>query len=67
MKHTYMAPKATTITFFSEESLMVTQSSLGIGGQNGATVDTKGDFLSNKRQHPIWGEQHNGMWDNMSK
>ena len=39
MKHTYMAPKATTIKFFSEESLMVTQSSLGIGGQNGATVD----------------------------
>lgn len=67
MKHTYMAPKATTITFFSEESLMVTQSSLGIGGQNGATVDTQGDVLSNKRQHPIWGEQHNGMWDNMSK
>lgn len=67
MKHTYMAPNATTITFFSEESLMVTQSSLGIGGQNGATVDTKGDVLSNKRQHPIWGEQHNGMWDNMSK
>lgn len=54
MKHTYMAPKATTIKFFSEESLMVTQSSLGIGGQNGATVDTKGDVLSNKRQHPIW-------------
>lgn len=53
--------------FFSEESMMVTQSSLGIGGQNGATVDTKGDVLSNKRQHPIWGEQHNGMWDNMSK
>lgn len=67
MKHTYMAPKATTIKFFSEESLMVTQSSLGIDGQNGATVDTKGDVLSNKRQHPIWGEQHNGMWDNMSK
>ncbi len=67
MKHTYMAPKATTIMFFSEESMMVTQSSLGIGGQNGATVDTKGDVLSNKRQHPIWGEQHNGMWDNMSK
>lgn len=67
MKHTYMAPKATTITFFSEESLMVTQSSLGIGGQNGATVDTKGDVLSNKKQHPIWGEQHNGMWDNMDK
>lgn len=67
MKHTYMAPKATTIKFFSEESLMVTQSSLGIGGQNGATVDTKGDVLSNKRQHHIWGEQHNGMWDNMSK
>ena len=67
MKHTYMAPKATTIKFFSEESLMVTQSSLGIGGQNGATVDTEGDVLSNKRQHPIWGEQHNGMWDNMSK
>lgn len=62
-----MAPKATTIKFFSEESLMVTKSSLGIGGQNGATVDTKGDVLSNKRQHPIWGEQHNGMWDNMSK
>lgn len=67
MKHTYVAPKATTIKFFSEESLMVTQSSLGIGGQNGATVDTKGDVLSNKRQPPIWGEQHNGMWDNMSK
>ncbi len=66
MKHTYVAPKATTIKFFSEESLMVTKS-LSIGGQNGATVDTKGDVLSNKRQHPIWGEQHNGMWDNMSK
>ena len=62
-----MAPKATTITFFSEESLMVTQSSLGIGGQNGVTIDTKGEVLSNKQQHPIWGEQHNGMWDNMSK
>lgn len=61
-----MAPKATTITFFSEESMMVTQS-LGIGPQNGATVDTKGDVLSNKKQHPIWGEQHNGMWDNMDK
>ena len=61
-----MAPKATTLKFFSEESLMVTKS-LGIGPQNGATVDTKGDVLSNKRQHPIWGEQHNGMWDNMDK
>ena len=48
MKHTYMAPKATTIKFFSEESLMVTKS-LSIGGQNGATVDTKGDVLSNKQ------------------
>lgn len=66
MKHTYMAPKATTITFFSEESMMVKQS-LRIGPQNGATIDTKGDVLSNKKQHPIWGEQHNGMWDNMDK
>ena len=43
MKHTYMAPKATTIKFFSEESLMVTKS-LSVGGQNGATIDTKGDY-----------------------
>lgn len=65
MKHTYMAPKATTITFFSEDSMMT--QSLSIGPQNGATIDTKGDVLSNKKQHPIWGEQHNGMWDNMDK
>ena len=60
MKHTYMAPKATTIKFFSEESLMVTKS-LSVGGQNGATVDTKGDVLSNKRQHPIWGAAVNNL------
>lgn len=35
-------------------------------GSDTPSINNDEEILSNKKENPIWGEQHNGMWDNMN-
>lgn len=64
-KKTYSAPKATAIQLYVENDMA---GLLIISGQESdtPTITKDDEILSNKKENPIWGEQHNGMWDNMN-
>ena len=64
-KKTYNAPKATAIQLYVENDMA---GLLILSGQGSDTPSINNDegILSNKKENPIWGEQHNGMWDNMN-
>lgn len=64
-KKIYSAPKATAIHLYVENDMA---GLLIISGRESdtPTITNDEDILSNKKENPIWGEQHNGMWDNMN-
>ncbi len=64
-KKIYSAPKATAIRLYVENDMA---GLLIISGRESdtPTITNDEEILSNKKENPIWGEQHNGMWDNMN-
>ena len=62
MKKKYTAPTAEAINFYMENE--VAGLTLLSGG-NDPQIESDDEILSNKKQNPIWGEQNNGMWNNM--
>lgn len=57
-----MAPTAEAIDFYMEGEVAIALMS----GGDSPTIASDDDILSNKKENPIWGEQKDGMWDNMN-
>lgn len=63
MKKVYTKPQATAIEFFSENDMA--GATLTVGSQTEDAITNEDNFLSNKKENPIWGESKSSMWDNM--
>lgn len=64
MKKGYKQPQATAIEFFSENDMA--GATITVGSHTEDAITSEDNFLSNKKDSPIWGESKNGMWDNMN-
>lgn len=58
-----MAPKAEMINLYAEDTLAGATISVSNAADN--AISDKNQYLSGKKDHPIWGEQKSGMWDEM--
>lgn len=60
MKKTYIIPQTNAIALNTEENILNGISKVGVAGDD----DTMGgnDFLSNKKENPVWGGTHKGPW-----
>ena len=60
MKKTYIIPQTNAIALNTEENILNGISNVGVAGND----DTIGgnDFLSNKKENPVWGGTHKGPW-----
>lgn len=60
MKKTYIIPQTNAIALNTEENILNGVSNVGVAGDD----DTMGgnDFLSNKKENPVWGGTHKGPW-----
>ena len=59
MKKTYIIPQTNAIALNTEENILN-----GISMKVADDGDTMGgnDFLSNKKENPVWGGTHKGPW-----
>lgn len=60
MKKTYIIPQTNAIALNTEDNILNGVSNMGVAGND----DTIGgnDFLSNKKENPVWGGTHKGPW-----
>ena len=60
MKKTYIIPQTNAIAMNTEENILNGVSNVGVASDD----DTIGgnDFLSNKKENPVWGGTHKGPW-----
>lgn len=60
MKKTYIIPQTNAIALNTEENILNGISNVGVAGDD----ETMGgnDFLSNKKENPVWGGTHKGPW-----
>mgnify|MGYP004465113377 FL=1 len=60
MKKTYITPQTNAIALNTEDNILNGVSNMGVAGND----DTIGgnDFLSNKKENPVWGGTHKGPW-----
>lgn len=60
MKKTYIIPQTNAIALNTEENILNGISNVGVAGDE----ETMGgnDFLSNKKENPVWGGTHKGPW-----
>ena len=60
MKKTYITPQTNAIALNTEENILNGISNVGVASDD----DTIGgnEFLSNKKENPVWGGTHKGPW-----
>lgn len=59
MKKTYIAPQTNAIALNIESNIL--DASPGTMRVSDDTI-TSNDFLSNKKENPVWGGTHKGPW-----
>lgn len=64
MKKKYSQPQATAIEFFSENDMA--GATITVGSNHSDAITDEDNFLSNKKDNPIWDEEKGGMWGNMN-
>lgn len=64
MKKKYSQPQATAIEFFSENDMA--GATITVGSNHSDAITDEDNFLSNKKENPIWDEEKGGMWGNMN-
>lgn len=61
MKKTYIIPQTKAIALNTEENILNGISNMDVAGDGDTT--TADDFLSNKKENPVWGgTTHKGPW-----
>lgn len=60
MKKTYIIPQTNAIALNTEDNILNGVSNVGVASDD----DTIGgnEFLSNKKENPVWGGTHKGPW-----
>ena len=60
MKKTYIIPQTNAIALNTEDNILNGVSNVGVAN-DGDTIGGN-DFLSNKKENPVWGGQSKGPW-----
>ena len=60
MKKTYIAPQTNAIALNIESNIL--DASPGTMRVSDDETMTSNDFLSNKKENPVWGGQSQGLW-----
>lgn len=60
MKKTYIAPQTNAIALNIDSNIL--NASPGTMQVSGDETMTSNDFLSNKKENPVWGGQSQGPW-----
>lgn len=60
MKKTYIAPQTNAIALNIDSSIL--NASPGTMNVSDSETMTSNDFLSNKKENPVWGGQSQGPW-----
>lgn len=61
MKKTYIAPQTNAIALDIDSNIMLVTSPSTMNVSDSETM-TSNDFLSNKKENPVWGGQSKGPW-----
>ena len=61
MKKTYIAPQTNAIALDIDSNIMLVTSPSTMNVSDSETM-TSDEFLSNKKENPVWGGQSKGPW-----
>lgn len=61
MKKTYIAPQTNVIALNIDSNILNASPNLGINSDSTNAIESN-QFLSNKKENPVWGGQSKGPW-----